>query len=59
MINTLASFKQSVLSITRDNGHEIAQHYNISKKLQADYFFTHPYCAWQKGANENTNGLIR
>lgn len=59
MINTLAPFKQSVHTITSDNGHEFAHHYHVSKKLEVDYFFTHPYSAWEKGTNENTNGLIR
>src|SRR5258708_11224860 len=59
MINSLAPFKQAVHTITSDNGHEFAHHKRISKKLQADYYFTHPYCAWEKGTNENTNGLIR
>jgi IS30 family transposase len=59
MINALAPFKQAVHTITSDNGHEFANHHHISKKLEADYFFTHPYSAWEKGTNENTNGLIR
>jgi IS30 family transposase len=59
MINALAPFKQAVHTITSDNGHEFAHHGHISKKLEADYFFTHPYSAWEKGINENTNGLIR
>jgi transposase, IS30 family len=59
LINTLAPYKQAVHTITSDNGHEFTNHQFISKKLQAGYFFTHPYSAWEKGTNENTNGLIR
>lgn len=59
MINLLASFKDQVLTITSDNGHEFAEHKIIAGKLSADFYFTHPYSAWEKAINENTNGLIR
>jgi len=59
MINALAPYKQAVHTITSDNGHEFARHKHISKKLQTDYFFAHPYSAWEKGTNENINGLLR
>lgn len=59
MINLLAPYKQYVKTITSDNGSEFAGHQMIAKKLQADFYFTHPYSAWEKGTNENTNGLIR
>jgi IS30 family transposase len=59
MINALAPFKENVLTITSDNGHEFYEHQEIARKLQADYYFTHPYSAWEKGINENTNGLLR
>ena len=44
---------------TFDNGKEFANHQNIAHQLQADVFFAHPYAAWERGTNENTNGLIR
>lgn len=59
LINALAPYKQAVHTITTDNGHEFAKHKYISKKLQTDYFFAHPYSAWEKGTIENTNGLLR
>lgn len=59
MINALAPFKEKVLTITSDNGHEFYEHLSIANKLQAAYYFTHPYSAWEKAINENTNGLIR
>ncbi len=59
VINALAPFKEAVHTITSDNGSEFAEHKMISKKLKTDYFFTHPYSAWEKGTNENMNGLIR
>jgi transposase, IS30 family len=59
MINILAPYKPFVKTITSDNGTEFADHQKIAKKLSVDFYFTHPYSAWEKGINENTNGLIR
>ena len=58
-IELLAPFKDLVLTITADNGKEFAYHKEVSKKLECDYFFADPYCSWQRGLNENTNGLLR
>lgn len=55
----LNPIKDRVLTITGDNGKEFACHKSISKKLDADFYFAHPYCSWERGLNENTNGLIR
>lgn len=46
-------------TITADNGKEFAAHQTISQKLDVDFFFAHPYASWERGTNENTNGLIR
>ena len=46
-------------TITADNGKEFAHHATISQALDATVYFAHPYHAWQRGLNENTNGLIR
>ena len=46
-------------SITFDNGKEFANHQAIAHKLQTDVYFAHPYASWERGTNENTNGLIR
>ncbi len=46
-------------TITADNGKEFADHERIAKDLGIDFFFAHPYAAWERGANENMNGLIR
>lgn len=48
-----------LFSITGDNGTEFSNHKSISEKLGIDFYFTHPYSSWEKGTNENTNGLIR
>jgi IS30 family transposase len=42
-----------------DNGPEFTQHKNIRKRSLLDVFYANPYCSWERGLNENTNGLIR
>jgi IS30 family transposase len=57
---TIESLKKySVLSITADNGSEFSFHEKISKELNTDFYFAHPYSSWERGLNENTNGLVR
>ena len=46
-------------SITADNGKEFAAHLKIAQALSVDFYFAHPYASWERGTNENTNGLIR
>jgi len=46
-------------TITFDNGKEFANHQAIAQILQADMYFAHTYASWERGTNENTNGLIR
>jgi len=55
----LFPYRESILTITTDNGPEFAAHLDITKELGVTVFFTDPYSAWQKGAIENTNKLIR
>ena len=55
----LSAYTKQVFTITSDNGSEFARHEEISQALQADFFFAHPYSSWERGLNENTNGLIR
>jgi len=59
VIDMLLPYKDSVLSITSDNGTEFAQHRTIAKKLQTDFYFAHPYSSWERGLNEYTNKLVR
>jgi IS30 family transposase len=49
----------TVKSITSDNGREFAGHQQIGQHLKADFYFAHPYASWERGLNENTNGLVR
>lgn len=58
-ISLLKPFVDSVLTITGDNGIEFAEHVAISKALNAQFYFAHPYASWERGLNENNNGLIR
>ena len=46
-------------TITADNGKEFAGHKKVAEALNIDYFFAHPYHSWERGSNENLNGLIR
>ncbi len=46
-------------SRTFDNGKEFTEHEAIAKALGADCYFADPYSSWQRGLNENTNGLLR
>jgi IS30 family transposase len=46
-------------SLTFDNGKEFAEHRKLSCGLGLEIFFADPYASWQRGTNENTNGLLR
>lgn len=58
-IELLEDWKPFLHTITSDNGKEFAHHQQIAKKLKIDYFFAKPYHSWERGANENLNGLVR
>ena len=56
-LNRLESmFKKTM---TYDNGMEMAQHKLFTKNTGMQVYFAHPYSSWERGTNENTNGLIR
>lgn len=59
IIDLLMPFKERTLTITFDNGLEFAKHEDFAKALDADIYFAHPYHSWERGLNENTNGLVR
>ena len=55
----LSHYKSLVKSITFDNGLEFADHATIAKNLKCKIYFADPFSSYQRGTNENTNGLIR
>ena len=59
IIHLLKPWTSLVHTLTADNGKEFAGHQEISHILEADFFFAHPYAAWERGSNENMNGLLR
>lgn len=58
-IDALRKWKPLLHTATSDNGKEFADHQLIARKLQLDFFFAKPYHSWERGSNENLNGLIR
>ena len=58
-IDLLAPQQEYTHTITADNGKEFAAHQRIGQALGAQVYFAHPYHSWERGLNENTNGLIR
>lgn len=59
IIKLLQSERRHLHTITFDNGKEFAYHAQMKKALGADNYFAHPYQSWERGLNENHNGLIR
>lgn len=59
IIELLIDWKPYINTITADNGKEFAGHKTVAKELNIDYYFAHPYHSWERGSNENLNGLIR
>ena len=45
--------------LTADNGSEFVEHEEIAEALEAEVYFAHPYSSWERGLNENSNGLLR
>ena len=59
VIEALTPLQSIIQTITVDNGKEFALHKAITQQLKIPIYFAHPYHSWERGANENMNGLIR
>ena len=59
VVDGLTPHIDRVHTITYDNGREFADHEGMASDLEARIYFAHPYASWERGLNENTNGLIR
>lgn len=59
VVRGLHPYQSAVQSITYDNGQEFSDHAGMAQDLDARIYFAHPYASWERGVNENTNGLIR
>jgi IS30 family transposase len=59
IITLLRPLKKLVKTITFDNGKEFSKHEWIAKKLECQTYFANPYHSWERGQNENANGLLR
>ena len=55
----LRPYKHVCHTITFDNGKEFANHEDMAVELETSIYFAHPYHSWERGLNENTNGLLR
>ena len=58
-VDILQEWKPFLQTITADNGKEFADHKFISEALGIKFYFARPYHSWERGSNENLNGLIR
>lgn len=59
VIELLSAVGSKAKTITFDNGKEFANHAHMSKALGVDVYFARPYHSWERGLNENCNGLLR
>jgi IS30 family transposase len=59
VIELMKSLPVRTHTITADNGKEFADHERIAKELNTAVYFAHPYSSWERGTNENMNGLVR
>ena len=59
MIESVSPIMDRFKTLTLDNGLEFSDHERIAKSLGLRVYFAHPYSSWERGINENTNGLIR
>jgi IS30 family transposase len=58
-LKALMPYILQIHTITTDNGTEFARHEHLAADLGIKWYFAHPYSSWERGCNENQNGLIR
>ncbi len=58
-IALLQPFEGAVFTITADNSKEFVYHEVMTEYLKCGVYLADPYCSWQRGLNDNTNGLLR
>lgn len=59
MVGMLWRYRSHVHTITADNGGEFCGHEQVAEQLKTDIYFANPYSSWERGLNENFNGLLR
>lgn len=59
IVDSFKNCPELIRTLTVDNGSEFALHDDVRKELKSNVYFADPYSPWQRGLNENTNGLIR
>ena len=59
VVSLIRAQKHPVLSMTADNGTEFHGYKEIERSTEVVFYFAKPYHSWERGTNENTNGLIR
>ena len=59
IVDLLRPYQNDLHTITYDNGKEFADHERIAESLDVSCYFANPYSSWERGLNENHNGLIR
>jgi transposase, IS30 family len=59
IVDKLQPLAARVKTLTFDNGKEFAGHAHIDQQLQSTAYFTRPFASWERGSNENLNGLLR
>ena len=59
IVDKLQPLAARVKTLTFDNGKEFAGHAQIDQQLQSTAYFARPFASWERGSNENLNGLLR
>ena len=59
LIELMLPYENAIHTLTLDNGKEFADHAEVTQKLGTEVYFADPYSSWQRGLNEQVNGLVR